>query len=77
MLDYVRAGYLNAVYFKRGLTCISEVKNDLIDGGQPRSKPHLCKAKPNHARFKNRFWSSVSHLLSSRLLFEKYTLEYV
>ena len=21
---------------------------DLIDGGQPRAKPHLRKAKPNH-----------------------------
>ena len=23
--------------------------NDLIDGGQPRAKPHLRKAKPNNA----------------------------
>ena len=22
--------------------------NDLIDGGQPRAKLHLCKVKPNH-----------------------------
>ena len=44
----LRAGYLNAVYFRRGLTCTLGLTNDLIDGGQPRAKPHLHKAKPNH-----------------------------
>ena len=39
---------LNAVYFRRGLTCTTGLTNDLIDGGQPRAKPHLRKAKPNH-----------------------------
>ena len=34
-----RADYLNAVYFRRGLTCTLGLANDLIDGGQPRAKP--------------------------------------
>ena len=38
----------NAVYFRRGLTCTLGLTNDLIDGGQPRAKPYLRKAKPNH-----------------------------
>ena len=32
------AGYINAVYFRRGLTCTLGLTNDLIDGGQPRAK---------------------------------------
>ena len=42
------AEFLNAVYFRRGLTCTFGLTNDLIDGGQPRAEPHLRKAKPNH-----------------------------
>ena len=38
----------DAVYFRRGVTCTLRETNDLIDGGQPRAKPHLRKAKPNH-----------------------------
>ena len=47
-LKPLRAYCLNAVYLRRGLTCTLEFTNDLIDGGQPRAKPHLRKAKPNH-----------------------------
>ena len=32
------ADFLNAVYFRRGLTCTLGITNDLIDGGQPRAK---------------------------------------
>ena len=40
---------LNAVYFRQGLTCTLGLTNDLIDGVQPRAKPHrLRKVKPNH-----------------------------
>ena len=28
----------NAFYFRRGLTCTLGLTNDLIDGGQPRTK---------------------------------------
>ena len=38
MYQTYRAGYLNAVYFRRGLTCTIGLTNDLIDGGQPRAK---------------------------------------
>ena len=38
--------FVNAVHFRRGLTCTLGLTKDLIDGGQPRVKP-LCKAKPN------------------------------
>ena len=34
----VRADFLNADYFRRGLTCTTGLANDLIDGGQPRAK---------------------------------------
>ena len=44
----ITADFLNAVYFRRGLTCTLGLTNDLIDGGQPRAKPHLCKVKPSH-----------------------------
>ena len=43
----LRADFLNAVYFRRGLTCTLGLTNDLIDGGHPRAKPHLRKTKPN------------------------------
>ena len=33
----VRADFLNADYFRRGLTCTTGLANDLIDGGQPRA----------------------------------------
>ena len=33
-----KADFLNAVYFRRGLTCTLGLTNDLIDGGQPRAK---------------------------------------
>ena len=33
--------FLNAVYFRRGLTCTLGLTNDLIDGGQPRAKKFL------------------------------------
>ena len=33
-----RANFLNAVYFRRGLTWTLGFTNDLIDGGQPRAK---------------------------------------
>ena len=39
----------NAVYFRRSLTYTLGLTNDLLDGGQPRTKPHLRKAKPNSA----------------------------
>ena len=42
------ADYLDTVYLIQGLTCTLGLTNDLIDGGQPRAKPHLRKAKPNH-----------------------------
>ena len=32
------ADFINTVYFRRGLTCITRLVNDLIDGGQPRAK---------------------------------------
>ena len=28
--------------------CTFGLTKDLIDGGQPRAKPHLRKVKPNH-----------------------------
>ena len=40
--------FLNAVYFRRGLMSTLGLTNDLIDGGQLRAKPHLCKANQNH-----------------------------
>ena len=40
--------FFNAVYFRRGLTCTLGLTNDSIDGDQPRAKPHLRRAKPNH-----------------------------
>ena len=40
--------FFNAVYFRPGLTCTLGLTNDSIDGGQPRAKPHLRRAKPNH-----------------------------
>ena len=42
------ADFLNAVYFRRGPTCTFGLTNDLIDGGQPRAKPQLRKAKLYH-----------------------------
>ena len=33
--------------------CILWLTNDLIDGGQPRAKPHLGEVKPNHVFFLN------------------------
>ena len=42
------ANFLYAVYFRQGLMCTLGLTDDLIDGGQPRAKPHLHKAKPNH-----------------------------
>ena len=44
----LRADFLNAVYFRRCLTCTLGLTNDLIDDGQPKAKPNLHKAKPNH-----------------------------
>ena len=38
LVQNVRAGFLNAVYFRRGLTCTIGLTNDLIDGGQLRAK---------------------------------------
>ena len=46
--SYYRVDFLNAVYFGQDLTCTLGLTNDLIDGGQPRAKPHLRKVKPNH-----------------------------
>ena len=40
--------FSKAVYFRRGLTCTLGLTNGLIDGGQPRAKPNLRKAMPNH-----------------------------
>ena len=37
----LRADFLNAVYFRRGLTCALGLTNDLIDGGQLRAKPRV------------------------------------
>ena len=42
-----RVDFIDAVYFRRGLTCTLWLTNDLIDGGRPRAKPHLRQAKPN------------------------------
>ena len=66
VLQNLRADFLNAVYFRRGLTCTLGLTNDLIDSGQPRAKPHLRKTKLNHA-LKTVFFSprSVDHRLSS------------
>ena len=36
--ERLRADFLNAVYFRQGLTCTLGLTNDLIDGGQPRAK---------------------------------------
>ena len=36
----LRTDFLNAVYFRRGLTCTLWLTNDLIDSGQPRAKPY-------------------------------------
>ena len=66
IINQLWADVLNAVYFRRGLTCTLGLTNDLIDGGQPRAIPHLCKAKPNHVlktvfsprRVNHRLWSS-------------------
>ena len=38
MYQTLKADYLNAVYFRRGLMCTIGLTNDLIDGGQPRAK---------------------------------------
>ena len=43
-----RADFLNAIYFRRGLTCTLGLTNHLIDVDQPRAKPRVCKAKRNH-----------------------------
>ena len=43
-----RADFLSAVYIRRGVTCTLGLTNDLIEGSQPRAKPHPGKAKPNH-----------------------------
>ena len=40
--------FLNAVCFRRGLTCTLGLTNDLIDGRQPTAKPRLRKVKPNY-----------------------------
>ena len=42
-----RANFLNAVHVRQSLTCTIGLANDLIDGGQPRAKPHLGKMKLN------------------------------
>ena len=46
-----RADLLNAVYVRRGLTCTLGLTNDLIEGGQPRAKPRIRKAKSNQTIF--------------------------
>ena len=55
MFKYKGPTFFNTVYLRQGLTEITpvyssllELTNDLIDGGQPRAKPKLCKVKPNH-----------------------------
>ena len=70
------ADFLNAVYFRRGLTCTLVLTNDLIDGGQPRAKPRLRIAKPNYV-LKSVFSSSVGRRLPSRWLTQEYTLHLV
>ena len=47
-VETLMVDFLNAVYFRRSLTCTVGLTNDLIDGGQLRAKPCLRKAKPNH-----------------------------
>ena len=42
--------FLNAVYFRQGLTCTLGLTNDLIDGGQPRAKLRLRPDKQYHSR---------------------------
>ena len=64
VLQNLRADFLKAVYFRRGLTCTLGLTNDLIDSGQPRAKPYLHKVKPYC--FKTVFSPrSVGHRLSS------------
>ena len=41
------ADFLNSLFLDEVINVYSWA-NDLIDGGQPRAKPHLRKAKPNH-----------------------------
>ena len=68
--------FLNAVYFRQGLACTLGLTNDLIDGGQPRAEPHLCKVKLNRI-FKTIFPPLISHCLSSRWLTQENMLDIV
>ena len=69
-----RYGKPNAVYSRQGLTRTIGLINILIDGGQPRAKPHLRRAKPHHIK-KKHFQSSVGHHVSSRWLTQEGTLD--
>ena len=48
ILTSARTEFLNAVYFRQGLTCTLGLTKNLVDGGQPRAKPHLGKVKPRN-----------------------------
>ena len=37
-IQTLRANVLNAIYFRRDLTCTLVLTNNLVDGGQPRAK---------------------------------------
>ena len=57
--------------------CTLGLTSDLNDGGQPRAKPHLPKAKPNHVleTVFNPPLATVYHL--SRWLTQVYKLDLV
>ena len=57
--------------------CTLGLTNDLIDGGQPRAKPHLRKAKPNHVLRAVFSPQLQAHRLSSCWLTQEYTLDLV
>ena len=46
---YWWAKFSHTVYFRQGLVHTLGLTNDVIDGGQPRAKPLLCKAN-SHLR---------------------------
>ena len=57
----IRADLLDAVYFRRGLTCTLGLTKDLIDGGQPRAKRFL--KRDLDSLYVDWIYSSVGHRL--------------
>ena len=43
IMKYLRTDILNAVYFRRRVTCTLGLTNDLVDSGQPRAKKDFFK----------------------------------